>query len=270
MIQQEEPRVSALRELASIAAKVVTEKASKGKSFINEAANIGVAGAVGELTEQAAKKVGLLQTNKYGELFLKVPFFKTVEDKIAKAFAEHPERGKVCFHFVESIRNGVVFYDPDGNETFKICGNKKNLRQIELYEGNRYVGRIEKHITINLNPFKNLQKYDAIIRNTSGIIAVNWFDVSTNIAPWWFKHRFGGNYNIRDMANGNKEIGKVYSFGNFNFVLDYDKTVDPALLLLEFMAIKIRMEEFKRNHQNADKKSSTWIDNVIADIKDVF
>ena len=262
--------MSALRELAAIAAKVATEKASKGKSFIHEAANIGVAGAVGELTEQAAKKVGLLQTNKYGELFLKVPFFKTVEDKIAKAFAEHPERGKVCFHFVQSIRNGVIFYDPDGNEAFKICGNKKNLRQIELYEGNRYVGRIEKHITINLNPFRDLQKYDAIIRNTSGIIEVFWFSASTDIAPWWFEHRFGGKYIIRDAVNAGKEIGKVYYFGNYNFVMDYEKTVDPALLLLEFMAIKIRMEEYKRNHENANKKSSTWIDNVIAEFKDIF
>lgn len=261
---------SVLKELATAAAKVAADKALKGKGLIKDAISSGIAVGAGTATEEAAKKVGLLRTNKYGELILKVPFLKTTEDKIEKAFAAHPERGKVCFHFVESIRNGVAFFDPDGNEVFTIRGNKKNLRQIELYEGAKYVGRIEKHVTININPFHDLQKYDAIIRNTAGIITVNWFNISTDIVPWYFEHKFGGNYIIKDISNEFKEIGNVYSLGYSNFVMDYEKTTDPALLLLEFMAVKIRMEEIKRNHQYADKKSSPWISGVIADIKDIF
>ena len=259
--------MSVLKELATVAAKVAADGALKGKGIIKDAVNSIATVAAGTATEEAAKKVGLLRTNKYGELVLKVPFFKTTEGKIENAFAEHPERGKVCFHFLESIRDGVAFYDPDGNEAFTIRGNKKNLRQIELYQGDRFLGRIEKHVTVNFNPFADVQKYDALVRNTSGIIKVEWLNASTDIIPWSMKHKRSGNYIIED--DDGKEIGRVYSLGYFNFVMDYEKTVDPALLLLEFMAIKIRIEEVKINHQHKHK-GSLWIEDVIADIKDVF
>ena len=233
--------MSVLKEMTTIAAKVAADGAIKGKGLIKDAVSSVAAVAAGTAAEEAAKKAGLLRTNKHGERVLKIPFFKTTEDKIEKAFAKHPERGKVCFHFLESIRDGVVFYDPDGNEAFKIKGSKKNLKQIELYEGNKFLGRIEKHITINLNPFADIQKYDALVRNTSGTIKVKWFNASTDIIPWSLKHKRGGNYVIED--GDSKEIGRVYSLGFFNFVMDYEKSVDPAMLLLEFMAIKLELRK---------------------------
>ena len=117
-----------------------------------------------------------------------------------------------------------------------------------------------------MNPFADVQKYDVSVRNTTGVIKVNWFNASTDITPWVLKHKRGGNYIIEDGEK--QEIGRVYSLGFFNFVMDYIPTVDPVLLLLEFMAIKIRFEEVKRNHE-FDKKG-LWIDHLIADVKDVF
>ena len=260
-------QMSVLKELVTVATKVAADGAMKGKGIIKDAITSVAAVAAGTAAEEAAKKTGILRTNRYGELVLKVPFFKTTEDKIVKAFSEHPDRKKVCFHFTESIRDGVAFYDPEGNEAFSIRGSKKNLKQIELYEGSRFVGRIEKHVTINLNPFADVQKYDALARGSSGIIKVEWFNASADFASWVLKHKRGGNYIIE--GNNGEEIGRVYSLGFFNFVMDYETTVDPVGLILAFMAIKIRAEEVKRNHQHGHK-GSLWIEDVIADIKDVF
>ena len=66
-----------------------------------------------------------------------------------------------------------------------------------------------------------------------------------------------------------EEIGRVYNVGNSTYVMDYEKTVDPAMLLLEYMAFKIRIEEVRRNHHHGHK-GSLWIEDVIADIRDVF
>lgn len=97
------------------------------------------------------------RTNRYGELMLKIPFFKSTEDKIEQAFDKHPERKKVCFHFTESIRDGVFFYDPTGLEVFTIRSNKKNLKGFDLYEYGRFVGRIEKKVILTRHIFMQIQ-----------------------------------------------------------------------------------------------------------------
>ncbi len=231
-----------------------------------EALPVGIA-ATAEIAKGIAKKTGILRENRYGELVLKVPFFKTTEAKIEKAFEKHPERNKVCFHFVESIRNGVVFYNPEGKETFEIRRSKKNLKQIDLYERGKCVGSIKKHITININPFADVQKYDAVVHGKTGIIKLNWFDVSADFVSLKLKHKRLGNYIVENSKE--EEIGRVYSLGYFNFVIDYETTADPVAIILAFMAIKIRLEEVKRNHHRG-YKGRLWIDEVIADIKDVF
>ena len=229
--------MSILKELVTIATKVAVNGATKGKGLLKDALSTTAAVTAGEAVEKVAKKAGLMRTNMHGELVLKVPFFKTTEEKIEKAFAEHPERQKMCFHFGKSFREGVDFFDPEGNKVFEIPKDKKNLKHIELYQGAKYVGMIDKHFTFNFNPLKEVQKYDAMVHNTSGIIKVVNQDVSIDISEWIMKHKFGGNYLILD-KNG-EEIGKVYGLGFSNFVMDYVDSLDPVELILSFMAVKI-------------------------------
>ncbi len=259
--------MSALKELATVATKIAVDSALKGKNAVKETISSAAAVSVGTAAEKIAKKTGLLKDNGLGELVLKVPYFKTTERKIKRVLEEHPERRKVCFHLQESLRDGVVFYNPMGNEVYRINTDKKNLKQAKLYENGKYVGRIEKHITININPFADLQKYDAVINGLSGTIRVERLDASVDFAPWRLKHKRGGSYAIEQ--NEEKEIGKVYSLGNCTFVIDFIETVDPVGIILAFIAIKMRREEVKRNHQHG-YKGSLWIDEAIADIKDIF
>ena len=256
-----------LQDLVTAAAKVAIDGAAKGKGIVKEVISTTAAFTAGEAAEKTAQKIGAYRTNRYGEQVLKIPFFKTTDDKIEEAFAEHPERNKMCFHFTDSIREGVLFYDPEGNVVFEIRQDKKNLKHLELYEGNRYVGRIDKHITINLNPFADIQKYDAYIRNSKRIITVNGLNAGIDNASWSMKRKHK-KYIIEN--NQEEEIGKFYSLGFFNFVLDYDDTVDPVELLLCFMAVKIRIEEVKINHKHSGRGDSLWIEDVIADFKDIF
>lgn len=75
-------------------------------------------------------------------------------------------------------------------------------------------------------------------------------------------------YNLVINRDG-MEIGKIYAFGYGNFALDYDESVDPVELLLSFMAIKIRAEELKVNHNyghNRDIPFAGFIDGL----KDIF
>lgn len=67
----------------------------------------------------------------------------------------------------------------------------------------------------------------------------------------------------------------MYNLGYFNYVLDYDDTVDPVKLILAFMAMKIRIEEVRRNHNSSlhGTKGRWFVDDIkegIADIKDIF
>ncbi len=259
--------MSTLKELVTIAAKVAADGATKGKGLLKDVLSSTAAVTAGEVVEKAAKKAGLMRTNMHGDLVLKVPFFKTTEDKIEKAFAEHPDRQKVCFHFGRSIREGVDFFDPDGNKVFEIREDKKNLKHIELYQGVKYVGRIDKHPTFNFNPLKEVQKYDAMVHNSSGIVKIVNLDVSIDLSEWLMKHKFGGNYIIQD--NNGEEIGKVYSLGFFNFVMDYEDSLDPVELILSFMAVKIRIEELRENHRHGYKGGSMIVD-MIDDLRDIF
>lgn len=236
--------MSALKELVTIAAKVAADGAIKGKGLLKGALSTTAAVTAGQAVEKVVKKAGLMRTNMHGELVLKVPFFKTTEEKIEKAFAEHPERQKVCFHFGKSFCEGVDFFDPDGNKVFEIRKDKRNLKHIELYQGAKFVGRIDKHFTLNINPLKEVQKYDAMVHNTSGIIKVVNQDVSIDISEWLMKNKFGGNYLILD-KNG-EEVGKVYGLGFANFVMDYGDSLDPVELILSFMAVKITNRSSKR------------------------
>ena len=125
--------MSAFKELVTIAAKVAADGAIKGKGMLKDVLSSTAAVTAGEVAEKVAKKAGLMRTNMHGEQVLKVPFFKTTEEKMEKAIAEHPERQKVCFHFGTTLREGVDFFDPDGNKVFETRENKKNLKHIELY-----------------------------------------------------------------------------------------------------------------------------------------
>ena len=261
-----------LSELAAIAAKVAADGATKGKGIVQKVQKTAAVLAATAVADKVEKKACDLGINKIGDLIRKVPFFTTAEEKIKKAFAEHPERNKVCFHFTDSVRDGVSFYDPDGNETFMIRSSKKNLRQIELYQGDRFLGRIEKHITININPFSDLQKYDAMIHNSNTIVRVNYSKVSMDDVPWEMKKISGGNYSV--VKKNGEEAGRFYSLGSRNFVLDYDDTVNPAELILSFMAIKIRAEEVKRNHHHdfggKGQPPFAGVIDFIDDLKDIF
>ena len=118
--------MSAFKELVTIAAKVAADGAVKGKGMLKDVLSSTAAVTAGEVAEKVAKKAGLMRTNMHGEQVLIVPFFKTTEEKMEKAIAEHPERQKVCFHFGTTLREGVDFFDPDGNKVFETRENKKN------------------------------------------------------------------------------------------------------------------------------------------------
>lgn len=258
--------MSVLKDLVFAATKVAIDGAQKSSGIIKNVISTNAAAIAGVASEEIAKKTGILRTNRYGELVLKVPFFKSTEEKIEAAFNEHPERGKVCFHFLDSIRKGVAFYDPDGNEVYTIREDKKNLRKLALYKGSVFAGSIDKHVTINLNPMANIQKYDALVGTTSGQVILNWLNASVDFDSWSFKHKMKGNYIIED-KNG-EEIGRVYSLGFFNFVMDYEASMNPAGFILAFMAIKIRQEELHRNHHKGH--NPLGIEEDIAYIKDIF
>lgn len=180
---------SMLKELVTIATKVATDGAIKGKGVLKELVTGAAAGIAGEVSENAAKKIGLLRENRYGELVLKLPVLKSTEDKIAKAFDAHPERQKVCFHFTDSIRDGVAFYDPEGKEAFTIKKDDKNLKKIDLYKGERFSGRIEKVVTINLNPLSDLQRYSVFINGCNiGMLRVEGLNVRPDYASWRIRH----------------------------------------------------------------------------------
>lgn len=119
---------------------------------------------------------------------------------------------------------------------------------------------------VNLNPFVDKKKYDAFIRGKHGIITVHGFTSESDFSSWKMTHKISKDYIIEN-AKGT-EIARFYSLKYFHFVFDYDSSVDPVELILAFMAIKIRLEEEKVNHHNADK--GTFIDEAIADIKDIF
>lgn len=259
--------MSTLKQLVTIAAKITADRTVKGKGLLKDVLSTNAAMAAGEVAEKVAKKAGIMRTNMHGEQVLKVPFFKTTEEKMEEAIAEHPDRQKVCFHFGKSLREGVDFFDPDGNKVFEIREDKKNLNHIELYQDEKYVGRIDKHTTFNFNPLKDVQKYDAMMHNSRETITVVDFDVSIDQSSWLMKHKFGGNYIIQD-RNG-EEIGKVYGLGFSNFVMDYVDSLDPVELILTFMAVKIRLEEVKENHRYT-YRNSLLIDDIIADLKDIF
>lgn len=260
--------MSVIKELAAMATKVALDKGLKiGDTVKKNLISSSGALLVGDAAEKVAQKVGLIRKDCFDEIVIKIPFLKTVEDKIEAAFAEHPERKKMCFHFQESLRSGVKFCDENANVVFEIPEDKKNLRQIELVKEGRFVGRIEKKVTISLNPFADVQRYNAWAHTSNGLVTVKGFDSSIDLASWKLRHKFGGNYLIINCDG--IEIGKIYAFGYGNFALDYDESVDPVELLLSFMAIKIRAEELKVNHNyghNRDIPFAGFIDGL----KDIF
>lgn len=262
--------MSAFKELAAIAAKVAADKVVKTNSVIKDTLAAMTGATVGEVVEKAAQKIDLdlYRTNRWGEKVLKIPFFKTTDDKILEAFDKHPERKKVCFHFectYASIKQGVIFYDPDGNQVYSIPASNKNLKGIELYQGDRFIGRITKHITLNLNPLSDLQKYDFLINTRTGIIRVNMFNASMDNASWTMNHKASKDYIIENKDG--EEIARFYSLGFANFVFDYDGSVDPAELLLTFMAVQVRSQETTNNHRGDRKKI---LGSFTGDIKDIF
>lgn len=260
--------MSAFKEMVTMAAKVATDKAMKSGGVIKDTISTVAGIAAGEAADKSAKKLNLYRTNRWGEQVLKIPFFKTTDDKILKAFSKHPDRKKVCFHFecaYASLKKGVFFYDPEGNIVFSIPANKKNLKGIELYQEGRFVGRITKHITINLNPFSDVQKYDYLVHNTTGTIRVSWFKASIEGASWTMSHKTGKDYIIENLNN--VEIARFYSLGSYNFVFDYNESVDPAELLLAFMAIQVRSQETRENHRGDRHK---LLGSFTGDIKDIF
>lgn len=256
-----------IKDFAMLAAIIAADGVTKGKGLVNKAIAGIAAGTAVEAADSAAKKVGLLQKNRFGEWMLKLPLLKNSEQKIEEKFALHPERKKVCFHFSNSIRDGVPFYDPDGNKAFEIRPGKKNLKRLELYQGDRFAGWIAKHLTIKLNPLHRVQKYDALIHNSTCMINVEIPNAWIEGVSWKMEHKFGGDYIVynRDM----EEIARFYSLGFFNFVFDYDDTVDPAEMILTFMAIKIRIEEERYNHRKTGI-GHLEIDDAIGDLLDIF
>lgn len=200
---------------------------------------------------------------------MKLPFFKSTEEKIAEAFEAHPERQKVCFHFTDSIRDGVSFYDPDGNEIFTNRKDKGNLKKFDLYKDDRFAGRIEKVVTINFNPLSELQRYSVMVKTSRpGMMLVEGLNARPDYASWRLK------YNVF-VNESDEEFGRAYCFADHNYVLSFDDTVDPTELILAFMAIRIRSEEIRRNHTpiNHGTKGRLLIDDIkdtIGDIKDIF
>lgn len=139
------------------------------------------------------------------------------------------------------MKAGVQFFDTDGNVAYEILENKRNLKQLEILKEGCVVGRIEKKITININPIADIQRYAAWVHSADGVVTVKDHNASTDLATWRIKEKFLGGSLVLDEA-GN-EIGKLYSLGEKTFVLDFMDSVDPVQLLLSLMAVKIRTEE---------------------------
>lgn len=260
--------MSALKDLVAAAAKVAADSASKPGGVVKETLSLIAAVTAGEAADKTARKLNLYRTNRWGEEVLKIPFFKTTDDKILKAFAKHPERKKVCFHYEntrDSLKKGVMFYDPEGNVIFSIPENKKNLRGVELYHNGRFAGRISKHVTFNLNPLSDMQKYDLLVHNTSGTVRVRSHKASVDGASWTMNHKIGKDYIIEDA--GGKEIARFYSLGFANYVFDYDSSVDPIELILAFIAIEVRTQETHENHHGDKGK---LLGSFTGDLKDIF
>ena len=97
--------MSGLKELVAIATKVAVDGAVKGKGVLKDIISSTAAVTAGGAADEAAKKLNLYRTNRWGEQVLKIPFFKTTDDKIEEALAKHPERDKVVFHFTDSKQN---------------------------------------------------------------------------------------------------------------------------------------------------------------------
>ena len=263
--------MSGLKELVAIATKVAVDGALKGKEVLKDFVTSSAAVSAGGAADEAAKKLNLYRTNRWGEQVLKIPFFKTTDDKIEEALAKHPERDKVVFHFTDSllsIRDGVVFYGPDGNEVFHIPANKNNLRQIELYQGEKYIGRIEKHVTINLNPLSNLQKYDLQLRNSKETVRVELFTASIERASWTMTRK---SEDFCIMNKNGAEFARFYNLGFYNYVFDYDSSADPAALIFAFIAMHMRIQEHRNNHpRHGYKGKGPILEDMIGNIKDIF
>lgn len=211
---------SMLKELAAVAAKVAADKALKGKGLIKDAVSGIAVGAAAGTVEKVTEKAGELWKKRCGNLTMKLPFFKSTEDKIAEAFEAHPERQKVCFHFTDSIRDGVSFYDPDGNEAFSIRKDKGNLKKIDLYKGERFAGRIEKVVTFNINPLSDLQRYSIMVKTSNlGMIRVEGLKARPDYAFWKLERDGFVNADNVFVDEKGEEFGRLYNLGSFNYVI---------------------------------------------------
>lgn len=253
-------------ELLKFASKAASQTATLVTEFSKNPQAVVSAFAVKEAAEELGKETGILKTNRLGGLYIKVPLFKSKEERINQIFALHPDRNKVCFRFTDSIRDGVNFYDPDGLCIFEIHSGKQNLRQLDLYEDGRFAGRIQKIVTLSLNPLADKQDYKAQIRGSSGIITVSWFTASSDIFTWHMTHKIGKDFIIENTEG--KEIARFYSLKSAYFVFDYVRTADPVEMLLAFMAIKIKSEESKHNQQLRSRGGP--LGRIEAEIKDIF
>ena len=265
-----------LNKLVSTAAKVAVGAAEIGKEVIGGVVSGVKEGIASEKSERAAEEANAPKDTRCEELIEKLPFLKASEAKVTEAFFAHPERKMIWFCLPDSVTEGVIFHDSEGNEAYAIRKDSGNIRKVELFQGETSAGSIEKVITISISSPVGLQKYAVSLHGEKpGTITVEGLNVKPDYASWSMKHIGLINADFSFVNEVGNEFAKVYHLGNANYALDYPESSDPAELLLAFMAIMIRSEEVKRNHSFSRQGSKSGlpldgVKDVIAGIKDIL
>lgn len=265
-----------LNKLVSTAAKVAVGAAEVGKEVIGGVVSGVKEGIENGKSERASEDTPSPKDTRCEELLERLPFLKASEAKVAEVLSAHPERKSLWFRLPDSVTDGVVFNDPEGNEAYDIRKGDGNLRKIELFRGDTPAGSIEKVITISITSPVAVQKYAVSLHGEKpGNITVEGLNVRPDYTSWSMRHIGLVNADFSFVNEVGNEFAKVYHLGSANYALDYPDASDPAELLLAFMAIMIRSEEVKRNHSfsRQGSKSGLPLDGVrdaIAGIRDIF
>ena len=119
-----------LNKLVSTAAKVAVGAAEVGKEVIGGVVSGVKEGIENGKSERASEDTPSPKDTRCEELLERLPFLKASEAKVAEVLSAHPERKSLWFRLPDSVTDGVVFNDPEGNEAYVIRKGDGNLRKI--------------------------------------------------------------------------------------------------------------------------------------------
>lgn len=216
-------------------AGITDELSAKTRALLKKAGESGVSLLI---------KKGILQPD--GSIQIKIPFLKTVEEETQKILLQNPELEKVCGHFTNSLKDGAVFYDLDGSELYRVEKSRHNLKKISLLEGDTEIGLVEKKTSFLKNPLSLAERYSVTLRGSLlGILEVDEQKLFKTLAKpdfnTWVYHDCDSPRKVLDVQEN--VLASIYYPGNHAYIFERQDSFDAVLLILCFLAVRMRREE---------------------------